>query len=229
VFRGGLLALRPNRNLGDCESVELATFAGTDQGGSKMSGTTRAQFLSRGVKGGLALVAGGAVLGLAEGTALGAIATDADIAKLAATAELLAIDFYTNAIASKKLTGDELTYLVGAKANEVAHYDALKGVLKSATPAGLKFTYPAGSFASRASIGKLGEALETAFVGAYMGAVGALQSNTLKSVAAEIGACESRHLSVLTNIAQNAIVPAPSFPEVFSAAKATAAVKPFIA
>jgi hypothetical protein len=194
-----------------------------------MSGTTRAQFLALGAKGGLALVAGGAVLGLAEGTALGAVTSDVDIAKLAATAELLAIDFYTNAISSKKLTGDELSYLVGAKENEVAHYAALKGVLKSATPAGLKFTYPMGSFASRASIGKLGEALETAFVGAYMGAVGALQSNALKSVAAEIGACESRHLSVLTNIAQNAIVPAPSFPTVLTAAKATAAVKPFIA
>jgi len=194
-----------------------------------MSTTTRAQFLVRGAKGGLALVAGGAVFGLAEGVALGAVLTDADIAKLAATAELLAIDFYTRAIDSNKLKGDELSYLVGAKGNEVAHYDALKGVLKSATPSGLKFTYPAGSFASRTSIGTLGEALETAFVGAYMGAVGSLKSDTLKSVAAEIGACESRHLSVLTNIGQNAIVPAPNFPTVLSAAAATAAVKPFLA
>jgi hypothetical protein len=193
-----------------------------------MSGTTRAEFLARGAKGGLALVAGGLVLGLAEGTALGALSSDADIAKLAATAELLAIDFYTNAIASHQLKGDELAYMAGAKANEVAHYNALKGVLKSATPAGLKFTYPKGSFASRASIGMLGEALETAFVGAYMGAVTALQSNALKGVAAEIGACESRHLSVLTNIAANAIVPAPDLPKVLTAAQATAAVHPFV-
>ena len=183
-----------------------------------MSGTSRAQFLSRGAKGGLALVAGGAILSLAEGPAFGAVSTDADIAKLAATAELLAIDFYTRAIASKQLKGDELSYLVGAKGNEVAHYNALKGVLKSATPAGLEFSYPTGAFASRKSIGMLGEALETAFVGAYMGAVTALQSDALKGVAAEIGACESRHLSVLTNIAANAIVPAPDLPKVFTAA-----------
>jgi len=138
-------------------------------------------------------------------------------------------NFYTRAIASKQLKGDELSYLVGAKENEIAHYDALKGVLKSQTPSGLKFVYPSGSFASRASIGNLGEALETAFVGAYMGAVGALQSNALKSVAAEIGACESRHLSVLTNIAANGIVPAPALPQVLTAAQATAAVKPFLA
>ena len=194
-----------------------------------MSVTTRAQFLTRGAKGGLALVAGGAVFGLAEGTAFGAVTTDADIAKLAATAELLAIDFYSHAIASNKLKGDELAYLAGAKGNEVAHYNALKGVLKSATPSGLKFSYPNGAFGSRKSIGMLGEALETAFVGAYMGAVGSLKSDALKSVAAEIGACESRHLSVLTNIASNSIVPAPDLPKVLTAAQATAAVGPFLA
>ena len=191
--------------------------------------TTRAQFLARGAKGGLALVAGGMLLGVADGTALGAVTTDADIAKLAATAELLAIDFYSHAIASSRLKGDELAYLAGAKANEQAHYAALKGVLKSATPADLKFTYPKGSFASRKAIGMLGEALETAFVGAYMGAVTAFTSNELKGVAAEIGACESRHLSVLTNIAANVIVPAPDLPKVLTAAQATAAVKPFLA
>lgn len=194
-----------------------------------MDSTTRAQFLTRSAKGGLALVAGGAILGLAEGTAFGAISADADIAKLAATAELLAIDFYTHAIDSKQLKGDELSYLVGARANEQAHYAALKGVLKSATPKGLKFKYPTGAFGSRKSIGMLGQALETAFVGAYMGAVTSLRSNELKAVAAEIGACESRHLSVLTNIAANAIVPAPDLPTVLTAAKATAAVTPFLA
>ena len=81
-----------------------------------MSGTTRAQFLTRGARGGLALVAGGAVLSLAEGTAFGAVTADTDIAKLAATAELLAIDFYGHAIESGKLKGDELAYLAGALA-----------------------------------------------------------------------------------------------------------------
>ena len=194
-----------------------------------MNGTTRAQFLTRGAKGGIALVAGGVLLGVTDGPALGAATADADIAKLAATAELLAIDFYTQAINSKQLKGDELSYLAGALSNERAHYAALKGVLKSATPAGLKFKYPSGSFASRKSIGMLGEALETAFVGAYMGAVTAFKSNELKGVAAEIGACESRHLSVLTNIGANTIIPAPDLPKVFTAAQATAAVTPFIA
>jgi hypothetical protein len=194
-----------------------------------MTTTSRAQFLNRAGKGGLALVAGGSVLGLAEGTAFGAGTSDTDIAKLAATAELLAIDFYTRAIASKKLQGAELAYLAGAKQNEVDHYNALAKVLGSAAPKNLKFKYPSGSFDSRKNIGNLGHALETAFVGAYMGAVTALQSNELKGVAAEIGACESRHLSVLTNIGANTIVPAPSLPTVLTAAQATSAVTPFLA
>ena len=195
-----------------------------------MNATTRAQFLRRSGGSGLALVAGGSVLGLVQSSALAATSSgDIAIAKLAATAELLAIDFYTKAIASKQIKSDELSYLGGALGNEQAHYAALKGVLGSATPKGLAFKYPAGAFASRHSIGTLGQALETAFVGAYMGAVTALQSNTLKGVAAEIGACESRHLSVLTNIASNSIMPAPNLPEVLTAAAATKALTPFIA
>jgi hypothetical protein len=194
-----------------------------------MDGTTRAEFLARGARGGLALVAGGSILALAEGNALGASTADADIAKLAATAELLAIDFYGRAIASGKLRGDELAYLVSARGNERAHYDALRGVLGSATPKGLRFRYPPGAFGSRKSIGRLGEALETAFVGAYMGAVTSLRSNELKGVAAAIGACESRHLSVLTNIAAGRIVPAPDLPKILTASQATGAVSPFLA
>ena len=41
----------------------------------------------------------------------------------------------------------------------------------------------------------------------------------LHAVAAEIGACESRHLSVLTNIGANQIVPAPDLPKVLTAAQ----------
>jgi hypothetical protein len=197
-----------------------------------MTNVSRAQFLSRGTKGGIALVAGGSLLAVTSGEAFagGAATSDVAIAKLAATAELLAMDFYTRALKSKKIMKpDELGYMSSALSNEKAHYAALKGVLKGATPAGVEFKYPAGAFASRMSIGQLGMALETAFVGAYMGAVTALKSNALKGVAAEIGACESRHLSVLSNIGANQIVPAPDLPKVLTAAQATAALKPFFA
>lgn len=185
-----------------------------------MTDTTRATFLRRAGAGSLALVAGGTVLGLAEGSALAATSEgDIAILKLAATAELLAINFYTESIRSKKVPGEDAAYFAGALENEKAHYKALAEAIGSGAPAGLKFKYPTGSFKSSKSIGKLGEALEIAFVGAYMFAVTALESNALKGVAAEIGACESRHLSVLTNIAHGAIVPPPALPTVLKSAK----------
>lgn len=190
--------------------------------------TSRASFLSRGAKGGIALVAGGSLLAMTTGEALGATTADTDIAKLAATAELLAIDFYSKALKSGKLRGAEQAYLAAALQNEKDHYKALASVLKSAAPKNLKFKYPAASFASGKSIGSLGQALETAFVGAYIGAVTALQSNELKGVAAEIGNNESRHLAILSNIAAGTIVSGPSFPKALTAGQATTAVTPFL-
>jgi rubrerythrin len=189
--------------------------------------STRAAFLTHGARGGLALVAGGSVLAAAAGPALGARSADADIAKLAATAELLAIDFYSKAIASKKLRGEDLEYLAAARAAERAHYKVLAGVLKSDAPKGLAFTYPAGAFGSKMSIAKLGVALETAFVGAYLGAVTALDSNDLKGVAATIAASEASHLSVFGEIATDTPI-IPAFPKSLTATQATKAVTPFL-
>lgn len=176
------------------------------------------EFLSHGMKGGLALVAGGAVLGMATSPAFGQATGDVAIAKLAATAELLAIDFYGKAIGTGMFTGDELAYLNAAKMNEQDHYDALAKVLGSAAPKNLMFTYPAGTLASTKSIATTGVALETAFVGAYLGAV--------EAVAGQIGA---NHLTTFKSIgAGGDLVPNPSLPEVLTAAQATAAVTPFL-
>ena len=194
-----------------------------------MTDVNRAQFLTRGAAGSLALVAGGSVLGLAAGQASAATASgDVAIAKLAATAELLAVDFYSRAISSRKFVGDEREYLIDARKNERDHYAALARVIGRGAPKGLRFQYPDGAFASRKSIAKLGVALETAFVGAYLGAVTALKSNDLKGVAAQIGASESQHLSVFSEIALDDPV-GISFPKALTAKQATAAVTPFLA
>ena len=192
--------------------------------------TSRGEFLSLGMKGGLALVAGGAVLGMATGPALGQASGDVAIAKLAATAELLAIDFYGKGIGTGFFTGDELAYMNAAKQNEQDHYDALAKVLGSAAPKNLMFTYPGGTLASAESVAKTGVALETAFVGAYLGAVEALTSNDLKAVAGQIGANEAQHLTTFKRLANDGmLVPNPSFPSSLTAKQATAAVTPFLA
>ena len=150
--------------------------------------TSRARFLSRGAKGGLVLAVGGGVLAAAacgddEGGAAATTAAvttgaepvdDVAIAKLAATAELLAMDFYGMAIASGLFTDDVLAYMSASQKNEQDHYDALATVLGMEAPKGLTFTYPDATFGSAKSIATTGAALEEAFVGAYMGAVTAL-------------------------------------------------------
>ena len=67
-------------------------------------------------------------------------------------------------------------------------------------PRDLTFTYPDGTFDSDKSIADTGTALETAFVGAYMGAIPALKDNGLKKVAAQIGANEAQHLTTLKSL-----------------------------
>lgn len=190
----------------------------------------RGEFLSLGMRGGLALVAGGTVLGAAAGPALGQASGDVAIAKLAATAELLAIDVYGRAIRTGFFTGDVLAYMEAARQNEQDHYDALAEVLGAQAPKGVKFTYPAGTFEDAGTIAKTGVALETAFVGAYLGAVEALKDNDLKGVAALVGANEAQHLTTFKRLAAgNTLVPNPSFPKSLTAAQATAAVTPFLA
>ncbi len=206
----------------------------------------RARFLRRGAKGGVVLAVGGATLAVAAcgsdeqaasttaaGTAGSTSASSGDgdvaIAKLAATAELLAIDFYGRAIEDGGFTGDLLAYMKAARQNEQDHYDALAKVLGSGAPANLTFVYPDGTFASAKMIATTGAALETAFVGAYLGAITALGDNGLKKVAAQIGANEAQHLTTLTSLAAGGTpVPGPAFPGVLTANEATAAVTPFL-
>jgi hypothetical protein len=147
----------------------------------------------------------GSVTGLLAGPATADTIPDADLAyaRLLVAAELLASDFYGQAIASKRFSGDALKYLKRANFNEQEHYQAMAGILSGAgqTPAvadDFDFVYPKGSFASRASIAKLGVTLETAFLGAYLGAVDGLQTSALKQPAARIAASEAQHLSVFT-------------------------------
>jgi len=84
---------------------------------------------------------------------------DTDLAKIAASGELLAIDFYRRAIASRHFEGAELEYLRTARENEVTHYGLLHDALGKTTPKGLRFKYPHGAFSSRRSVATLGQAL----------------------------------------------------------------------
>jgi hypothetical protein len=193
---------------------------------------TRTQVLSRAVKGGAALAVMGSVAGPLLGSAAAAT-PDVDLAyvRLLIGAELLAADFYTLAVAAKKLDGDPLKYVRRALFNEIEHYHALAGIMTGAgqapaVPGDFDFTYPNGAFASKASIAKLGVMLETISLGAYLGAVDGLQTNSLKQPVARIAASEAEHLSVLRRMAGSKPI-GISFPDALSIDDASNALDAF--
>jgi hypothetical protein len=65
-----------------------------------------------------------------------------------------------------------------------------------ATAQDIDFSYPRGSFASRAAICRLGVRLESLSLGAYLGAVGSLQTPLYRDHAARAAASEAQHLSL---------------------------------
>jgi hypothetical protein len=169
---------------------------------------SRSRFLSLTAAGGASLVVGGSVTGaaLAAPAASGPIADlDFALARLAVSAELLGIEFYGRAIASKKLQGAELAHLKRALFNEQEHLKAMSEVLTGAgqtasTADDFTFTFPKGTFDSPESIAKFGEKLETVFVEAYLGSVGQFTAPDLKVTAARIAANEAQHQSVFSDL-----------------------------
>jgi Ferritin-like domain len=161
---------------------------------------TRGQLLSRGAKGGTALLVAGAGLGRFVDTAAADPLPTADLAyaRLLVAVELLASDFYTQAIAAAN-TGKAVTgYLNRAYANEQEHYQSVAGIISGAgqTPAvsgDIDFSYPAGTFDSQKSIVAFARQLEGTMLGTYLGAIGGIQTDSLKAGLARIAACEAQH------------------------------------
>ena len=200
---------------------------------------SRRALVSRGVRAGatiaLSVAAAGAVAGAAVGApAASGLLADQDLAtaRLAVAAELLAIEFYGRAVGSGQFTGNGLKALERALFNEQEHLAAVTGILtgagQSAPTAGdFAFTLPADSFASRTSIAKLGVTLETAFVGAYVGAAAAFVPVDLRGAAASIAASEAEHLSFLSSIATGRPV-GVSFPAPLDLAAASDALAAYL-
>jgi Ferritin-like domain len=176
------------------------------------------------------LLAAGSATELLTGTACADTIPDDDLAyaRLLVAAELLGADFYARAIASKRFDARAQACLKRARFNEREHYESVARILSGAgqTPAAVTdfdFSYPKGTFASRTGIAKLGVTLETVFLGSYLGAVGALQTNALKQPLARIAASEAEHLGLLTQLAGGAPF-GLSFPEALTIEEASNAL-----
>jgi len=191
-------------------------------------GLDRAGFLALGARGGATVAMGAITAGLlvdnagaatrAAGATSGPL-TDLDlaIARLAVAAEILAVEFYTEAVAAKQFTGRADKALKRALFNEQEHLTALSGLLTGAgqTPAtadDFTITFPDGTFASRGSIAKFGLAFETASVSAYLGGVDGFSQSGLQTTAARIAANESEHWSFFSDLTSNRPI-GNSFPD----------------
>ena len=195
----------------------------------------RAQLLNRGVKGGAALlVAGGTFAQLAETASADALPVmDLAYARLLVGAELLASDFYSQAIAASNTTAVVTRYLKKAYLNEQEHYQSVAGIISGslntpAVSADITFSYPSGTFDSQASILKLAESLEATILGAYLGAIGSIQTNSFKTGLAQIAACEAQHAAYFSTMTGGKAF-SVSFPPALTIDKASNALDAFTA
>jgi hypothetical protein len=195
---------------------------------------TRAQLFSSGVRGAAVLLLTGSAVGvLADrsdasppGGALRTLpAGDLAYARMLIGVELLTIDFYTNAIASKHLRLGALDDARVALVNESEHYSYLASALTAAglaplTAADVDFSYPTGSFYSSTAVIGLAASVELLSLGAYLGAAGNLANPVLQSALAQITANEAQHFSAF---ARRAGDPAfhDAFPQALTIAEAS--------
>lgn len=200
--------------------------------------TNRRQFLQ-------VLTAGGVSVAAASGLGQLALAqsgpSDLDILQLALTAEYLATDVYGKALTIAYPQGIR-DYMVEALKQEEAHVKALQdtisGPFNGKPVARPEFTYGGLEF-NRANQMKVLEtmiALETAFTGAYLGAIPLISNKTVLSAAAAIAMNEESHLATLRGglISLGGKVDGPQVPNgralgvAITPAQATAAVTSFI-
>jgi hypothetical protein len=160
--------------------------------------------LRRGAAGGGALLLSASAMSALAGSAAASTLPDNDLSylRLLIGAELLAIDFQTQAPAGGKLSAASAALFKQMLADEHAHYQGLATLMTGAgqvpaTSDDINFAYPKGSFDSEASIMKLADTLENLTLGAYLGAVQNVQIPQLRLPIGQIAANEAQHVSAL--------------------------------
>ncbi len=154
--------------------------------------------------------------------AAGAAVPDGDLAwlRVLVGVELLSEDFHQRAVASGKLGRPAAHVLERIAGGDGAHYDRVAGVLTNAgqTPAtadDIDFAYPKTTFAAGGSILRLGLRIETLSLGAYLGALGTVESADLRLPLAQIAASEGQHAGAVARLLGHPIASNP-FPPALS-------------
>ncbi|MDP9728678.1 MULTISPECIES: ferritin-like domain-containing protein [Alicyclobacillus] len=182
------------------------------------SRTTRREFLKKAGFMGAAVTLGGLAEPILSGPTKVFAATaepTQEIINLALTAEQLATTFYYNGVmnaATLPVTNnqDNQPYLRAALDEENIHAQILSGAgAKSVAGDNPKFYFPKGTFTSDQTFAAVLEALETAFIEAYLAAIYQFASNgrnDLAQLAGQIMGVEAEH-RVLGRVITNESVP----------------------
>ena len=177
------------------------------------TGMNRSGFLRRGAVGGGALLVSASGLAAVAPAAWADTPPTGDLAylRLLIAAELLAVDFQSRALASRKLRHEARSLLRQIKADENAHYTQLANLLTGAggtpaTSADIDFRYPKGSFRSHASILTLAWRLEHLMVGAYVGAIENVETPELRLPIGQIAANEAQHQGALGGLSGRPVI-----------------------
>jgi hypothetical protein len=184
------------------------------------------------------LALGGLSLATLESKIFAQSETDLEIVSLAIIAEQLAVEAYTKAVASKQFTGILGSYFVVGLRQEADHLKALSKVAKSlgGTVPQANFVFEDGVFDSPIELLRLMNALEDAFVGAYLGALPLLKDKNILAAAGAILGVEAGHRVLLREARLNFRDPAitgtrvpndRSFESALTPTQAAAALKPF--
>ena len=156
---------------------------------------------------------------------------DLEIANFALTLEYLEAEFYTIAVDTGLLTGNALPVVTNLRDHELAHVDALIGLIteNGGTPVEKPaFTFPADAFSSQASILALAGTFEPVGVGAYLGAAPMIQAAPVLAAAGSIAGVEGEHV-VSVNWLNGIVPPAnTAFPQALMMDEVLAAVAPFL-
>lgn len=156
---------------------------------------------------------------------------DLDIANFALTLEYLEGEFYTLAVDSGVLSGSALGVVTNLRDHELAHVDALIGLIEQfgGTPvAKPEFTFPPESLASQQGVLDLAITLEPVGVGAYLGAAPLIQDPDVLAAAGSIAGVEGEHVVAVNNLL-GVVPPAnQAFPEALTQDQVLAAVAPFL-
>jgi hypothetical protein len=161
-----------------------------------MPGIDRASLLRRGV----VLLGSGSALGALAVPANAAAIPDSDLAylRLLLAVELLKINYgIVAAIPHNLLRPATQDFVKRVVLDDKRHYIRLATLLTGAgqTPAtggDVVFSYPPGSFATQASVAKLGRRLATLATGAYLGALENVQTPEVRRPLAQAAANEAQ-------------------------------------